>query len=85
VDDLRESWAQAESHLEAVLAETDLPASRRWIEELLDHNELGLAFEVIACGLADTTAELTNETRAHLAEAAREMGPRRKPTMASPF
>ena len=47
-DKLVASWADTERDLRAALAQLDIePGASRWATELLDHNELGLAFATI--------------------------------------
>jgi len=73
-DDLRDAWAQVEARLRAVLAAVDLTdADRRQVEEFLDHNGLGLAFQEMVGALADAKGRLGREAHHHLAVAAAAM------------
>lgn len=71
---LRELWARVELELRAGL---DLVRERltaediRWVEEFLDHNELGLAFDVLIEALDDR--EFSREAYDHLTRAYGEM------------
>jgi hypothetical protein len=43
-----EDWAATERDLRAALAEVEIgPEPTKWVNEYLDHNELGLAFETL--------------------------------------
>jgi hypothetical protein len=75
--DRSEHWARAEAQLRAALAdarpEID-PEPARWIEEYLDHNELGLAMDaLVEAAVASETAELPGSTVEHLRSASAEM------------
>jgi hypothetical protein len=73
-DDLRHLWARVEAHLRAALAAVKLSDSdRRQVEEFLDHNELGVAFQWTVTALADANVTLAPDVRDHLAAAASEM------------
>jgi hypothetical protein len=72
---LQAKWERVEGHLRNALAEVDLgPADRVQVEEFLDHNELGVAFEWIVSGLAQRDLAMPNDARQHLAAASTEMG-----------
>jgi hypothetical protein len=74
-DELRAKWQRSETHLRMALAAPDLPnPDRKQIEEFLDHNELGVAFECIVSVLGEAQASVPTEARSHLAAAASEMG-----------
>jgi hypothetical protein len=67
-------WARVEDHLRVALAAVELPpADRRQVEEFVDHNELGLAFQWMVAALADEGTSVSTDTRAHLAAAAADM------------
>jgi hypothetical protein len=68
-DDQIERWQESERDLRAVLAAADLPpAAALQVEEYLDHNELGLAFEAIVfevdAGRTTVSAETLDRLRA---------------------
>jgi hypothetical protein len=70
-DDQIRRWQESERGLRAVLAATDLPpAAALQIEEYLDHNELGLAFQAfvfeIDAGQTLVSAEVVERLRAVL-------------------
>ena len=47
-EDLTKLWARVEAHLRDALPLVDVePSTRSQAEELLDHNELGLAFQTL--------------------------------------
>ena len=74
-DELRDRWRRVEAHLRAALALVEVePETRRWTDEYLDHNELGLAFQTLASALADAGTTLPPTAREHLGAAAAEMG-----------
>jgi hypothetical protein len=74
-DELRAKWRRTEAYLRAALAAVDLPDhDRQQIEEFLDHNELGVAFEWLVSRLAEAHASLPTELHSNLAAAASETG-----------
>jgi hypothetical protein len=72
--ELHTKWKPVERHLRAAVAEVDLENTRRaQVEEFLDHNELGVAFEWIVGMLAEPRNAIPDDARQHLAAAAAEM------------
>jgi hypothetical protein len=68
-----ELWRQIDQYLRAALDQTasDLVgAERRQIEEFLDHNELGLAWEVLIESLAAYDVDVQSAALSHLQHAA---------------
>jgi hypothetical protein len=72
-------WGRIEANLRRVVGAVEPADDRRQIEEYLDHNELGLAFEDIVSALLDCKAELTEDMQQALKAAAEEMGLGRDP------
>jgi hypothetical protein len=69
--ELWDSQSRTEDDLRWVLSKVTLPnATTRWIEELLDHNELGLAWESLSESLIDPTPDV----QARLEQARERMG-----------
>jgi hypothetical protein len=74
-DDLLKLWARVEGHLRAAVSTVEVDAStRRLTEEFLDHNELGLAFQILVGALAESGVTPPPEAQSHLEAAATEMG-----------
>lgn len=74
VDDQATRWRHIESWLRSVLIEVDLaPADQGQVEEYLDHNELGLAFQAIVAALAERGTPVGPTVRRKLADAAADM------------
>lgn len=74
-DELRARWERTEAHLRAAITSVDLPGTDRvQVEEFLDHNELGVAFEWIVSVLREARAVLPTDTLSHLSAAAAEIG-----------
>jgi hypothetical protein len=74
-DDLLSLWARVDAHLRAALAAVDIGESdRSEVEDLLDHNELGSAFEWIVAALVEAGGVVSSDARKHLAAAASDMG-----------
>jgi hypothetical protein len=72
-DDLQAKWERIDGHLRAAMATVDLPSrDRAQVEEFLNHNELGVAFEWIVSVLRRSHATQT-DALGHLSAAAREM------------
>lgn len=72
---MHKGWERIETHLRSALALVDVESSeRRLIEEFLDHNELGLAFEILTGALAGMGKAPSPAAREHLAAAASDMG-----------
>jgi hypothetical protein len=63
-DEMIASWAATEADLRWVLAHSRVPAdAARWVTEYLDHNELGLAYEVLVDNLQGPSPELQERLR----------------------
>ena len=74
-DDQIKRWQESERDLRAVLAATDLPpAAALQVEEYLDHNELGLAFEGIVCEADACQTAVSGESLDRLRAAVERMG-----------
>lgn len=59
--DLERSWAETDADLRWVLAHVQLdPRRRREVEEWLDHNELGLAWEDLDVSLPNRSPEVAD-------------------------
>jgi hypothetical protein len=75
--DRSEHWARTEAQLRAALADARPaidPESARWVEEYLDHNELGLAMAAfVDAALASEASELPEGTLDRLRAASAEM------------
>jgi len=67
-------WERVESELLAALALSDLDATAsRQAQHFIDHNELGLSFEVIVESLLKREARPSQAVYQHLERAANEM------------
>jgi hypothetical protein len=69
---LIELWDEIEQHLRAALDEVG-SSQRRPVEEFLDHNELGLAWELLVEALAADDVRVSPTARADLERAAELM------------
>ena len=70
-DELLEHWARTERLLREALAQVSVEAApRRWVEEYLDHNELGFAYATLVENVA---RPLPDRARAVLTDAASAM------------
>ena len=68
-------WQESERDLRAVLAATDLPApAALQVEEYLDHNELGLAFQAIVFELDARQTVVSAKAVERLRAAVERMG-----------
>lgn len=72
VDERAEFWRGVEQQLRSALEGIEAPFDSTWVTELLDHNELGLAFEAIALAAASQGA--SEETWTRLRQAMVQMG-----------
>ena len=75
-NDLVEQWAETERDLRQALVgvATDLSETSSQVSEFLDHNELGLAFELIVYELDRLEVNPPDETLERLRSAAERMG-----------
>jgi hypothetical protein len=71
------AWARAEADLRAVLAEMRPAidaASATWVDEFLDHNELGVAMDTLVdAALASPAAGFPDAAIEHLRSASAQM------------
>lgn len=73
--DLIASWALTEADLRWVLSHVRLPdADRGWAIEWIDHNELGLAWELINECLSESPIERSPEVAERMERARLRMG-----------
>jgi hypothetical protein len=74
-DDQIDRWKATERDLRAALAATGLaPTAALQVEEYLDHNELGLAFEALVFDLDQQRPGVPPETLSRLRSAVERMG-----------
>jgi hypothetical protein len=75
--DRSEQWVRTEAQLRAALADARPaidPDAARWVEEYLDHNELGLAMDAfVEAALASEASALPEGTLDHLRAASADM------------
>jgi hypothetical protein len=68
-------WRESERDLRAALAAIDLPRERALqIEEYLDHNELGIAWEALISELDARQTTLPSDALAHMRSALERIG-----------
>lgn len=73
-EELRESWNRTEGHLRDALTRQPIPDDvRTQVLDLIDHNEFGVALELMTNALVEVGAALEPSARQPLAVAAREM------------
>lgn len=74
-EELHASWRRTEANLRDAVSHQELPDDlRRLVLEFVDHNELGVAFEMLVSALVEAEANLDRRAREVLAAAAHEMG-----------
>lgn len=67
-------WERIDAHLRTAIADVDLGITHHaQLEEFLDHNELGVAFEWIVSVISERQLAISEAVRQHLAAAATEM------------